>query len=155
VVGDGLVSRTEPRATMTELTEAVAGYRGKRGYRRLIAALVLIRPGTDSARETYLRLAIVDAGLPEPEVNIVIWSADGRRLARGDLVYLTYKVLVEYDGGQHRDDERQFHIDIDRLDGVMEEGWRVIRVNKSHLRGDQRPILGRIRRALVERGWVE
>lgn len=153
IVGDGLVQRRSPASTPAAMAEAAARYQGRRGYRRLLAALALIRPGTDSARETILRLAIISDGMPEPEVNTVIVDGRGRRLARGDLVFRQYKVLVEYDGGQHREDERQFNIDIDRLDDVMADGWRAIRVNKSHLTGDRRRILTKIRDALRARGW--
>ncbi|MGO4690258.1 endonuclease domain-containing protein [Glaciibacter sp. 2TAF33] len=153
VVGDSLVRRQRPLATLVQLEQAVASHSGRPGVRRLREALALVRVRTDSPRETRLRLIIVRAGLPEPEVNAEIVDRYGVFLAWGDLVYPHQRVLVEYDGEQHRDDEEQFHRDVDRVDALMEEGWRVIRFNKSHLGPRQPEIIGRIRRALLERGW--
>ena len=111
-----------------------------------------MRAGVDSPKETELRLAIVRLGLPEPEVNVPILNRYGAFIAFGDLVYRAYRILVEYDGEQHFDDVSQYHRDIDRLDDVMEDGWRVIRINKSHLR---RPAVidYKIRTALLAAGW--
>ena len=151
-IGDCLVRRQSPLATMDELQEAVACSAGRRGACRLREALEFVREGVDSPKETELRLTIVRLGLPEPEVNAPILNRFGAFIAFGDLVYRTYRVLVEYDGEQHFDDVRQYHRDIDRLDEVMEESWRVIRINKSHLR---RPAVidCKIRTALLAAGW--
>ena len=64
-------------------------------------------------------------------MNFAICNRFGTVIGLGDLAYPSYRVLLENDGGQHRSDERQFHIDISRLDAFLEEKWRVIRVNKS------------------------
>ena len=40
-------------------------------------ALGLIRPGAESRPETLVRLAIIEAGLPEPEVNVDIRDGAG------------------------------------------------------------------------------
>lgn len=148
IMGDGLVRRLGPLATMDEVTAAVEDHRGCRGHRRLAAALTMMRPGTDSARETELRLLIVRADLPEPEVNGVIRNRFGAAIAHGDLVYRTHRLLVEYDGGGHLE-ERQFAIDIRRLNEIGEERWRVIRVDKTLF--SQRPeIIRLIATALAE-----
>ena len=147
VMGDCLVDRHRPRATMTTLTDAVAGCAGQRGCRLLTRALALIRPGTDSPMETLLRLMLVDAGLPEPAVNAPIHNRYGALIAHADLAYTAQRVAIEYDGGHHRSDERQYNIDIDRLDELMEEGWRVIRVNKN-LMARRASLLGKVRAAL-------
>jgi len=152
VLGDALVRRQHPLATMEELRLAVASQRGRRGVRRLQRALALVRPGTDSPKETVVRLVIIRAGLPEPLVNFRIVSGAGRFLALGDMVYPDYKVLVEYDGGYHFESDEQVFHDIDRLDAVMAEGWRVIRFNKTHLPREAY-VVATVRAALLERGW--
>lgn len=141
IMGDGLVRRRGPMATMDEVTAAVEDHRGRRGHRRLAAALTMMRPGTDSARETELRLLIVRADLPEPEVNGVIRNRFGAAIAHGDLVFRTHRLLVEYDGRGHLE-ERQFAIDIRRLNEIGEERWRVIRVDKTLF--SQRPEITRL-----------
>ena len=149
VMGDGLVERLRPRATIQSLTEAVAACGGQRGCRRLQAALTLIRAGTDSPMETLLRLRLIEAGLPEPVVNAPIRNRYGALVAHVDLAYPAQRVAIEYDGGHHRADEQQYNIDIDRLDELMEEGWRVIRVNKNLL-ARRATLVGKVRTALSE-----
>jgi hypothetical protein len=82
--------------------------------------------------ETVLRLLIVRAGFPEPEVNGPIYNEHGALIAHGDLVYRREKVVLEYEGSGHWT-PRQFVRDIQRLDDIMEDGWRVIRVDASLL----------------------
>ncbi len=91
-----------------------------------------MRPGTDSAPETRLRLLLLEAGCPEPEVNGIVPTSRGA--FHGDLVFRDQRVIVEYDGEQHRTDDRQYSIDGDRLDAIMAAGWRVIRVDKRLIR---------------------
>ena len=66
-----------PPATLDELRDAVARHAGRRGHRALVAALELVRPGTDSPAETELRLDLVEFGLPEPVVNLPIFDESG------------------------------------------------------------------------------
>jgi hypothetical protein len=152
IMGDGLTSRIRPATDLSDLASAVALTAGRRGNGRLSAALRQIRPNTDSARETLLRLLVVRSGFPEPEVNGVIMNSFGAVIAHGDLVFRAYRTILEYDGGQHREDERQFNVDIDRLDQLMEDEWRVIRVNKS-LMDRRATLVGKIERALERGGW--
>ncbi len=150
--GDALVRRMQPLATMSDLTNAVRDHRGHRGARLLRQAMASVRPGVDSPMETQIRLMIVEAGLPEPVVNATIRNRHGAFIALGDMVYPTYRVLVEYDGGHHFESVQQSHHDIDRLDKVMEEKWRVIRVNSSHLRR-KATVVHKVRTALQDAGW--
>ena len=152
IMGDGLVRRVRPSADMAALRAALAQTVGRRGHQKLMAAFNQMRSDTDSARETMLRLLITRAGFPEPEVNGVILNSFGAAIAHGDLVYRDHRVILEYDGGQHREDERQFNVDIDRLDQIMEEGWRVIRINKS-LMSRRATLLGKVETALLRGGW--
>jgi very-short-patch-repair endonuclease len=99
-----------------------------------------------------LRLLVTQAGFPEPEVNGVIVNSLGAPIAHGDLVFRGFRTILEYDGGHHREDERQFNVDIDRLDQLMEEEWRVIRVNKS-LMSRRATLIGKIETALRRGGW--
>lgn len=152
VLGDALLRRTSPLSDLATLQHSLERLTHHRGIAALREAIILIRPRTDSPRESECRLLLIRAGLPEPEVNGTILDDSGNFVAYGDLVFREYKVLVEYDGGQHRDDEAQFHHDIDRIDALMALGWRVLRFNKSHLR-DSAVIVARTREALLQRGW--
>ncbi|WP_413354518.1 DUF559 domain-containing protein [Microbacterium sp. 1P06AB] len=153
VAADSLMRRQQPVATSEELQAAVVACAGMRHVRRLRRALERARARTDSVAETLLRLDAADAGLPEFTVNEVIMDARGRFLAYGDLVHAATQVLLEYDGEQHRLDDRQYARDVERLDALAAAGWRVIRVNRSHRGAARRGILLRTRAALIERGW--
>lgn len=153
-VGDALVRRRHPHATLVELGEAVDGHAGNRGQRALRAAFELVRPGTDSPAETDLRLDLTACGLPEPQVNVPIFDASGHLIAIGDLVYAGYRVIVEYDGRHHGEDPHQYARDIDRLEDLAHAGWRVIRFNASHRGARRTRRLQRVREALLAAGWV-
>lgn len=152
VMGDALVRRESPFATLDQLAAAVSNFSGHRGARKLRVALEAVRAGVDSPKETEVRLIIVEAGLPEPLVNATIRNSYGAFIALGDLVYPEYHILIEYDGAYHFANDQQLYHDIDRLDAVMEEKWRVVRLNKTHLR---RPasIVAKVRTALLDAGW--
>lgn len=159
-VGDALVlaPRFEdadcdrPWATIDQLTERVELFRG-RGKANAAAALAQVRPGAESRRESQLRVAVVRAGLPEPEVNVDIFSADGMFLGRGDLVYRKWRVIGEYDGDLHRSDSGQYEKDVGRLEGFGADGWRVVRVTGPAFSSDRQACVARIERALRAAGW--
>ena len=153
VLGDALVRRTAPPATLEALAAMTHRHRGQPGYRKLLEAIHSVRPGTDSPRESLLRLALIGAGLPEPEVNVEIIDHDGRFLARGDLVYREQRVIVEYDGDHHRTSRRQYERDIDRRNDLAEAGWIVITINRSHRHIRLETIIEQVRRTLLSRGW--
>jgi hypothetical protein len=148
--GDYLLGSLNPPATLMELTNAVTDRFGNRGTQRLKEALVWVRPRVESRQETRLRLLILRAGFPEPETNVYLPLRPGRKRVRGDLVYLHYRVLIEYDGEHHRTDNGQYARDVERLDDVMADGWRVIRVLKDTPTSE---ILARLDDALRSRGW--
>jgi very-short-patch-repair endonuclease len=153
IMGDGLVRRQGPVATLAQLTDAVGRFAGAPGCGTLRKAVALVRPRTDSPQETRLRLLIRAAGLPEPVVNHPILDRFGNFIAYGDLAYPREKVLVEYDGAHHFASPEQGLNDVDRLEPIMAEGWRVIRVTKKHLFEVASPRIRAIREALLERGW--
>jgi len=152
VVGDGIVRRQHPLGTIEMMREAVSGRAGARGTRNLREAIEQVRANTDSPRETMLRLILTRAGFPEPGLNLPIFNRYGARIAHGDLTWERYRTILEYDGAHHRLDERQYNIDIARLVELMEEGWRVIRVNKS-LMAMRAVLLGKVDTALRAGGW--
>jgi very-short-patch-repair endonuclease len=117
-----------------------------RGLRNLEAVLGLVDPGAQSPRETYLRLLLVENGLPRPQTQIPVVTEGGTYYL--DMGWPEYMVAVEYDGEHHRSDLRQYRKDIRRMEELWRVGWVVIRV----VAGD-RPaeILRRVRCALDAR----
>ena len=84
--------------------------------------------------ETRLRMLIVLAGLPEPTIDHRILDRDGRVLYRFDLSYAELRIVVEYDGRQHRADLDQWDHDTDRQDWFDAHGWLHVAVfSRRHL----------------------
>ena len=102
------------------------------GVRKMRDAVELVRNGVDSPKETQTRLAIVDAGLPEPVVQHAVQDAGGL-VATVDLAYPDLKIAIEYEGDGHRTDREQWRIDIQRQRRLEELGWVVIRLTELDL----------------------
>lgn len=121
-LGDHLVGKAG-LATLDDLAGAIRP--GARGVQTARAALDRIRVGAESAMESHLRLAVVDAGFPEPELNVDVHDPDGRFLGRVDLAWPEYRIALEYDGDHHRDQDT-FRRDQRRSNGFTVNGWLVI-----------------------------
>ncbi|PVW04252.1 hypothetical protein DEA06_09525 [Microbacterium sp. Gd 4-13] len=145
---DGIL--TAGSASAEDLAAAVVRLR-RRGARDLARALSEMRTGSESRPETRTRLVLSRAGLPEPELNQDLRSADGRFIARLDIAYRRYRVCVEYDGRQHAE-HAQFARDADRWADIEAEGWIIVRVLAHHL-ADPPSFVARVERALRSRGW--
>jgi hypothetical protein len=149
VLGDAMVRRK--LATPEELVAACAAWEGRhaRAARR---AAGYVRAKVDSPMESRLRMLIVLAGLPEPEVNLELRDDFGNLVCKPDLSYPHLKIAIEYDGQQHREDLEQWNWDVERLDWLDRNKWKVVPViSKSIYRHPDR-TLDRIVRTLKERG---
>ncbi len=149
VAGDSLVRRKRPLSTVDGMTALLAEARGARGVRRAAAALELVRAGTDSPKETELRLMIVASGLPEPTIGHTVHH-EGYWVGTPDLAYVRERIAIEYQGEGHRAED-VFEEDIARAERFRAAGWEFIQVTKRQLR-DPRSVTERIRVALVGRG---
>lgn len=116
------------------------------GIGRLAAALELVDAGAQSPRESYLRLLLIDAGLPRPQTQIPVLGVDRIPIAYLDMGWQERMVAVEYDGDQHRSDRRQYVKDIRRLEMLEQLGWTVVRVVTEDSPAN---ILRRVRAALA------
>ncbi|WP_139368793.1 hypothetical protein [Agreia bicolorata] len=141
-----------PYATLTQLTDRAYGYTGRHA-RALRRALADVRQGAESRPETILRLHMVRAGLPEPELNVDIFSASGTFLGRADSLFRDFRVIAEYDGEQHRTDSIQYNKDMLRIEGFIRDKWTPIRVRKGQLFGDPEAAVARVEGALRDAGW--
>lgn len=121
------------------------------GVRRARRVAPLISPRVASPRESDLRWALHRGGLPIPEVNVDIRDDHGQWLARGDLVYRWWRVLVEYDGWQHERDANQRQRDHLRREALEAAGWRVIVITSADM-ASQRSVVIRVRQALRQCG---
>lgn len=121
---------------------------GRRRIRQAREALGLVDAGSQSPRETMLRLWLVEAGLPKPQTQIPVYGDNGSPIAYLDMGWPELRVAVEYDGEQHRTDRSQYRWDVRRREIPERQGWIVIRV----LAGDSRTdVIRRVRAALARR----
>lgn len=114
-------------------------------------ALPLLRDRVGSPRESWLRLCLVLAGLPEPDVNPTV-RVGGRR-GEVDLVYRKFRILIEYDGDQHRIDREQWNIDIERHELFTGDGWTILRITAERARRP-RWIVERVHALLRTAGYT-
>ncbi len=153
-IGDQLVrqprpeleGRTEPWATLPQLRKMLSRHPKLKGIVKARQALELIRPGSDSAPETFLRLALTAAGLPEPELQLRIVPG-GAHSPAADLGYRRQRVAIQYDGGHHLTREQQSR-DNRRDESFNAAGWRYFKFNADDLADDFRGAVQRVRAAL-------
>lgn len=148
----GPAPRIERKAwgTVRELEAAVRAGR-RRGAAALRGALPRIRGGVASRMETWVRLIIVDAGLPEPRTDHDVFDSHDRFVGCVDLAYPRLRIAIEYEGDQHRTDPRQWQRDIEKHERLADLGWRVIRISRDHVFGDPGSIVVRVRGAIAAR----
>jgi Protein of unknown function (DUF559) len=121
------------------------------GTRFALRAVRLMREGVDSLMETRLRLLLVLAGSPEPTVNLIVRGEEGSWRMRFDLCYLDQRLIVEYDGRQHRADAEQWERDVYRREDLDRMGYRLLIVTRRGIYNEPNRTLERVRDALRER----
>lgn len=102
------------------------------GAARLGTAVRLARRGSGSPAETRIRLVLQAGGIPVPELNARILDAAGGYLGRPDFVWREQRVVLEYEGPGHREEE-QFRYDVVRYEDLADAGWRVMRATRDDL----------------------
>lgn len=115
-------------------------------------AAALVRSGVDSPMETRLRLLLVFAGLPEPEVNLTLRTEQGDPYRKYDLSYPQIKVIIEYDGRHHIEREDQWEADLERREAIDDDGWRILVVTAKGIYRDPATTVARVFRLLKARG---
>ncbi len=139
-----------PLATLAQLHQALAA--GRRvGGPALREALPRVRTRSASRMETRCRLILSDAGLPEPELNHVVFDGNGDFVACVDLAYPGQKIAIEYEGEHHLRDAGQWAKDIARYEALAAAGWFVIRVTKADVFDARSDLVRRVRHALRSR----
>jgi len=123
-------------------------YPGRLKARRCID---LLNPMAESPKESELRILLMEARLPTPSINPDILDEYGQFLARGDIAYEDYRVLVEYDGAYHAEMSQRAH-DAARRALLREHGWIVVEIVGEDMRYPHR-VISRVKAALIERGW--
>jgi very-short-patch-repair endonuclease len=124
--------------------------RGQRAGTRPGAArlrnLVRLAEPAESPMETRLRWLLIQAGLPRPQVQVDVRDQAGRFLGRADLYYRAERLILEFDGGNHRDrlveDDRRQNL-------LIGSGHRLLRFTSADLRTRPEVIIAQVREALA------
>jgi hypothetical protein len=157
-VGDALVRTPHrgdpedprPWVPLGELRERVAWFCG-RGAARLREAIALVRDGAESRPESRFRLASVRAGLPEPQLQVPLFTSAGVFVGRPDGWYERERVSWKYEGDGHRTSNRQFARDVGRYDDFLAIGVHPVRIVAAEFLPHPERSVERLRRALADR----
>lgn len=147
-----LEGRETPFATLEELCALVERHSNLQGVVRARQALELMRVGSDSGPESLLRLAMLDAGIPEPELQLRLREADPFSPS-ADLGFRQRRVAIQYDGGHHLA-EAQSLSDRRRDKAFEAAGWTVLVFRKDDLADGFKLATKKIKRALRS-AWVD
>jgi hypothetical protein len=144
---DALARATHFKAK--DVQRLALGHPHVRGLRRVDRLLALVDPGSESPKESWLRMVLISAAYPRPTTQIPVPGVDGYPRYFLDMGWEDVKVAVEYDGEHHRNDDKAYRKDIMRLEYLASVGWIVVRVVKG-----QQPaaILRRVDQAVASRG---
>jgi very-short-patch-repair endonuclease len=104
-------------------------FKGRPGAARLRRLMELAAPA-ESPMETRLRWLLVSNGLPRPEVQADMHDDAGHFVGRADLLYRAARLVVEFDGGNHRE---RLVSDDRRQNLVTGAGFRVLRFTSADI----------------------
>lgn len=111
----------------------------------------LASPRAESAPESWVRMLIIEHGIPLPEVNFSLLDLDGRQLYRLDLAWPQLRIALEYDGhAAHAGREEQ---DAAREEDLRRRGWIVVRARAVDL-ADPSRLVNELRAAFSRRGYT-
>ena len=136
------------RALRENVRDRIVDRRDRRGIHRAVLLLGLATGKADSPAESILRLIVVEAGFPIPEVQYEITTIDGRKLYVLDLAWPSRRIALEYDGFASHEGRRDY--DVERDARMAGRGWITIRASAADLR-DPRRLLAELSRAFESR----
>lgn len=119
--------------------------KGHPGMARLKSLADLAAPA-ESPMETRLRWLLIRAGLPVPEVQVDLHDDAGRFVGRPDLYYRTAHLVVEFDGGNHRE---RLISDDRRQNTLVGAGYRVLRFTASDVYSRPESVVAQVRAAIA------
>src|SRR4029077_2928036 len=102
----------------------------------------------ESPMETRLRWLLIQAGLPRPEIQTDLYDPERQFVGRADLYYPAARLVLEYDGGNHRErlveDDRRQNL-------LINAGFRLVRFTAAPVQGLPGAGLAQARAALGPR----
>ncbi|KUI47596.1 hypothetical protein AU198_25095 [Mycobacterium sp. GA-1199] len=133
--------------TLPELWGAAIRQAGRRGIVAVRDLLPLADGRAESPMESEARLAMIDGGLPMPELQYEVVDGNGQ-LRRLDFAWPDCHVAVEYDGIDWHTDPDVLRNDRRRQLALQDVGWTVIAIVSDDVRHRAADFVGRIDRQL-------
>ncbi len=98
-----------------------------------------------------MRCVFHDHGLPEPELNVNIYTDAGAFISCNDFVWRDRRVVCEYDGDWHRTDRDRWQVDRERRARLEDLGWTYVECASNATRPGraQDELLARLKRLLL------
>lgn len=137
--------RTSPYAYKEGLRLLIRQHPNMKGVEKARQALDEMRVGADSYPETFLRLGMLDAHLPEPELQVRLDPQDPWSPA-ADLGYRRFRIALQYDGAHHLSREQQSR-DNRRDEAFNNAGWSYFKVNADDLDEGFQSVISRVKSA--------
>jgi very-short-patch-repair endonuclease len=128
---------------MADLTCHLQTHVGAKGIKRLRQAIRLADPRSESPMESRLRMVLIRGRLPRPIVQAELRDTSGDFIARVDLYYPDRKLVIEYDGANHRE---RMAADLRRQNALLNAAYHLLRFTAGDLR-EPRTIVAQVRRA--------
>lgn len=147
-VGDWLLQHGH--MTLTELHDLALAAQWRDGASEALWILDHLDGESRSLPESETRALLEFAGLPAPAVNHRLPIDDA--IVIGDLVYLEWRTVVEYEGSQHQLDRGQYVADIGRYALMRRHDFTYVQVTKENL-AHARTLVLQIHRELEGRGY--
>ncbi len=126
-----------------ELWRAATGQAGRRGIVAVRDLIPLADPRAESPMESEARLAMIDGGLPIPELQYEVIDGNGE-LRRLDFAWPELRVAVEYDGLAWHSGPEAMRRDRRRTMALMDVRWVVIAIVFDDVRYRSREFVARI-----------
>jgi very-short-patch-repair endonuclease len=109
-------------------------FRGRRGCTQLRELVEYADGRAESIRESWVRMEIIDAGLPVPQLQVWV-RVPGLGRRRLDHGYRGRRVAVEHDGEENHSDDEDVESDEERRTALEKLGWYIIVVRKEDFDG--------------------
>jgi hypothetical protein len=112
---------------------------------RKLRSLAALAAPAESPMETRLRWLLIRRGLPRPEVQVNLGDDKDGILGRADLYYPAARLILEYDGANHRD---RLTEDNRRQNRLLNAGFRLLRFTASDIYTQPDLVEAQVRSAL-------
>jgi len=150
IVTDALMYRGRKLASRDDLQHLLQRLHRRRCVIQASAALNRARPGVRSPMETRLRLALVNTGLPCPEVDFALRPHRDSTCYRLSMAYPSAHIGVEFDNTPYSDDSGRWHYDRTRRREIEDAGWRLITATAKDFQ-NLGPLVASVKAALKAR----